>query len=188
VHHSSDSIAGGVMLGTNLAIGQWFGRPFAKDYIGAIVSYGQGDERYFDTGAVTPGLDAAAVATAGPGGTFSISMKTIEHFTGQAWYQHWWTDNVRTSLVYGIGLWGYGGIPHAVDTGAVGTSQLSQVQTGYINLIWSPVKSVNIGLEFMFGDLTKRGLGGAVGPCGTSQCGGNNGDAKRLMASLQYVF
>ena len=69
-------------------------------------------------------------------------MKTIEHVTAQAWYQHWWTDNLRTSLDYGIGWWGYGGIPRAVDTGAVGTSQISKLQTAYINLIWSPVKSV----------------------------------------------
>ena len=74
------------------------------------------------------------------------------------------------------------------DSGAVGTSQLKKIQTAYVNLIWSPVKSVNIGLEFMYGGLEKRGLGGIVGPCGTSQCGGNEGDAKRLMASLQYVF
>jgi len=85
-------------------------------------------------------------------------------------------------------MWSYGSIPHAVDTGAVGTSQYNQIQTAYINLIWSPVKSVNIGLEFMYGELEKRGLGGALGPCGSSQCGGNVGEAKRLMASLQYVF
>ncbi|HYB55423.1 MAG TPA: DcaP family trimeric outer membrane transporter [Alphaproteobacteria bacterium] len=188
VNHTAQTFGGGVMLGTNIAIGQWFGGPFAKDYVGATGSYGAGDERYFDTGAVTPGLDAAALSTAGPGGTFSISIKTIDHYTVNAWYQHWWTDNVRTSLVYGSGWWGYGGIPRAVDTGAVDTSQYTQIQTAYINLIWSPVKSVNIGLEFMYGDLDKRGLGGFVGPCGTSQCGGNNGEAKRLMASFQYVF
>jgi len=188
VGHSNSTIGGGVLLGTNIAIGQWFGGPFAKDYIGLNGSWGYGDERYFDTGAVTPGLDAAAVATNGPGGTYSVSIKTIEHTTGNAWYQHWWTDNVRTNLVYGIGFWDYSGIPHAVDSGAVGTSQLKKVQTAYVNLIWSPVKSVNIGLEFMYGGLEKRGLGGAIGPCGSSQCGGNEGDAKRLMASLQYVF
>ncbi len=188
VGHSSSTIGGGIMLGTTLAVGQWLGGPFAKDHLGATGSWGQGDERYFDFGAVAPGLDAAAVSTAGPGGTFTVSMKTIEHITAQAWYQHWWTDNLRTSLDYGIGWWGYGGIPRAVDTGAVGTSQYTQIQTAYVNLIWSPVKSVNIGLEFMYGALNKRGLGGLVGPCGTSQCGGNEGEDRRLMASLQYLF
>ncbi|HKO07037.1 MAG TPA: DcaP family trimeric outer membrane transporter [Alphaproteobacteria bacterium] len=187
VGHSSSTIGGGVMLGTNIAIGQWFGGPFAKDKLGMTGSWGQGDERYFDIGALAPGLDAAAVSTATGPGTFSISMKTIEHITGQAWYQHWWTDTVRTSLVYGIGVWGYGGIPRAVDTGAVGTSQYAQIQTAYVNLIWSPVKSVNIGLEFMYGALEKRGLT-TPGPCGISQCGGNEGEDKRLMASLQYLF
>jgi hypothetical protein len=190
VHHSPSTIAGGVMLGTKLKVGQWLGGPFAKDKLGMTGSWGRGDERYFDNSAAatTPNLDAAAVATQGSGGSFTVSMKTIEHVTGQAWYQHWWTHNVRSSLVYGIGVWGYGGIPRAVDTGAPATSQLNRIQTAYVNLIWSPVKSVNVGLEFMYGELDKRGLGGALGPCGSSQCGGNEGEAKRLMTSLQYCF
>jgi hypothetical protein len=184
VHHTANSFGGGVMLGGNFAVGQAIGGLFAKDRVGFAANWGPGIERYYDFGSLNPLQDAVAVA--GPGG--SISLKVVTHEGGNVWLQHWWTDSVRTNLVYGVSWWGYpGSVPRVADTGVPATSQIAKLQTAYANLIWSPVKSVNIGLEFMYGDLDKRRLL-APGPCGISQCGGNSGEDKRLMASLQYLF
>jgi hypothetical protein len=180
---TANTIAGGAILGTNIAVGQWFGGPFTKDYIGLVGNAGEGIQRFFNTGA---GIMPDASAVVGPTG--GVTLKPMPQIGFVAWYQHWWTDNVRTNLVFGDSWYSWGGVPRAVSTGVADTSQLTRLEDGYINLIWSPVKSVNIGLEFMYGAMQKRGLGGAIGPCGSSQCGGNNGNAERLLASLQYLF
>ncbi len=176
INTTASTFAGGLILGGQWKIGQVLGGPFAMDTLAATGSWGPGINRYFDTGA-TPAFDGKDVYTLNAAGTaISASIKTITQTGGTINFQHWWTPNVRTNLMYGISTWDFGGIPYAA-------SEIRHVQTAYINLIWSPVKAVNIGLEFMYGQLNFRHEGGTP-----ALAGGNSGDAKRLMASMQYVF
>ncbi|MFI4986821.1 MAG: DcaP family trimeric outer membrane transporter, partial [Alphaproteobacteria bacterium] len=179
---SSSAFAGGLILGGTWKWGQMAGGPFAMDSLAVTGAWGPGINRYFDTSG--PANDAWVIPKnifAGVG--HGISIKPITQTGIQANIQHWWAPNVRTTLSYGRTWWDWGGIPFSQGTGAGAGTQVKQVQAAYVNLIWSPVKAVNIGLEFMYGDLAKRHPAGLpVDP------GGNSGDAKRLMASLQYVF
>ena len=86
---------------------------------------------------------------------------------------HWWTDQLRTNLEYAITRY------HLPGSLAFSTAQSQRTQNAYVNLIWSPVKSVNIGLEFAWGQRQQR-------PDATGHEKENQ--VKRLQASLQYVF
>lgn len=176
-----DTIGGGGTLGGTFNFGQWIGGAFAKDQIGFTGIYGYGIDRYFQTGS-GPNMDGAVTGL----GTTAERIRLFENYGGFVWVLHNWTDQLRTNVAYGVMANGIpGSVPVTVSTGATGggNTQFTKVQTIHANLIWSPVKAVNIGLEFMYGTRDFRSL-----PAGVVQPGGNTGDAKRLMASLQYVF
>ncbi len=65
---------------------------------------------------------------------------------GWIWYQHWWTQNLR-STVEVSGTW------NAFDTGLIGpcTSCNKLLTMTHANLIWSPVAFVDIGVEYAWG-------------------------------------
>jgi hypothetical protein len=103
-----------------------------------------------------------------------MSLITTAAYGGQVWGQHYWTDQLRSSVVWGINQYN---VPSSL---AFTTAQSQQQQSAYVNLIWSPVKSVNIGLEFMWGERQQRrnpATGNQSTPSG-----------ERLQAALQYVF
>ena len=179
---SASALAGGIIAGGQWKFGQLLGGPFAKDVLSGAVNYGPGINRYFTFNG--PGNDAWIIPTNIVGGVANgIAIKPITQLGGDAWIQHWWTDNVRSSLIYNIYTWGFGGIPFSAGTGAGAGTQYTQVQFVHANLIWSPVKQVNIGLEFMYGFFDKRHLSGLP-----TDPGGNGGSDSRLMASMQYIF
>ena len=179
---SASALAGGVIAGGKWKFGQYLGGPFAKDALVASMSYGPGIARYFNFNG--PGNDAWIIPTNIVGGVANgIAIKPITQLSGTAWIQHWWTDTVRSSLIYNIYTWDFGGIPFSAGSGAGAGTQITQVQFVHVNLIWSPVKQVNIGLEFMYGAFDKRHLSGFP-----TDPGGNNGHDSRLMASMQYIF
>ena len=178
---SASALAGGVIVGGQWKFGQFFGGPFAKDTLAATLSYGPGINRYFTTSG--PSNDAWVVPTTIFGGVaHGISIKPVTQLGGNAWIQHWWADNVRSTVDFGIYSWSFSGIPFSAGTGAGSGTQLTQALVASVNLIWSPVKQVNIGLEFMYGTASKRTVAGVVDP------GGAHGDDARLMASMQYIF
>lgn len=63
------------------------------------------------------------------------------------------------------------------------TSQIQQVESVHVNLIWSPVASVNLGIEFMWGTVEYRNLANGAGING-----GSRGDGSQLQFSAQFVF
>ncbi|HLI14282.1 MAG TPA: hypothetical protein VKY65_22020, partial [Alphaproteobacteria bacterium] len=111
-------------------------------------------------------------------GTTTPSILLNTNYGGFIWYQHFWTDQLRSTLAYGSQSTDWQG---PVPTSA-GSTEVKRAQTIHANLIWSPVKAVNVGLEFMWGEDYYR-----TAP-GSDLAGGSRGDAKRLMASMQYVF
>jgi hypothetical protein len=62
------------------------------------------------------------------------------------WYQHWWTDNLR-STVEASGFWS------AVNTNLLiqGTTNNKLLGMAHANLFWSPVAFVDFGLEYAYG-------------------------------------
>jgi DcaP outer membrane protein len=65
---------------------------------------------------------------------------------GWIWYQHWWTENLRSTLEVS-------GITTSINTGLVGqnTTNNKQLATAHANLIWSPVAFVDLGVEYGWG-------------------------------------
>ena len=89
---------------------------------------------------VTPASAAAAAL---------VNIKPVNEIGGQLGYQHWWMDNLRSTLVGGIA-----GINlHNAVVGAT-TSLNKELMTAHLNLIWNPVSFIDIGLEAMWGQRT----------------------------------
>jgi len=62
------------------------------------------------------------------------------------WYQHWWTDNLRSTLEIS-GIW------NAFNTSILGpgTANNKQLSITHANLFWSPVAFVDFGVEYGWG-------------------------------------
>jgi outer membrane murein-binding lipoprotein Lpp len=173
---SSSTIGGGGLVAGTLnvasvadALGGPIGSYLAKDQLGFQGFYGSGIGRYVQVGG---GLEQAAVAK--NFGTTAVRLETQSQVGGFVWYLHNWTDQLRSNLVYGIQ---HNHISAAIPQSTALTDRLQSI---HANVIWSPVKSVNIGVEFIYGE--RDGRRNPV--TGLEQ----TGDAKRMQFSAQYVF
>src|SRR6516162_7503349 len=66
--------------------------------------------------------------------------------SGWVWYQHWWTENLRSTLDASA-IWN--SINTNITAGCTSCNKLLGIAHG--NLIWSPVAFVDIGAEFAWG-------------------------------------
>ncbi len=114
----------------------------------------------------------------------SVGMSTTNVWAGAVYYTHFWRPDLRSTVAYGH--------THSSQTHiAVGNTDQNSIQTLHANLIWSPVKNVDVGIEFIwglvhYGNVSVAGLGAATGPFpgATSSWG----DDKRLQASMKAKF
>jgi hypothetical protein len=75
-----------------------------------------------------------------------VSTSSPNTFGGWIWYQHWWTENLRSTLEIS-GLW------NAVNTtipGILNTNN-KELAISHANLYWSPVAFIDIGGEYGWG-------------------------------------
>jgi len=75
-----------------------------------------------------------------------VRSKTAQPIGGWIWYQHWWTDELRSTIEASA-------IQNNFDSNLVGpgttiSKQLSMVEA---NLFWSPVAFVDFGVEYSWG-------------------------------------
>jgi hypothetical protein len=65
---------------------------------------------------------------------------------GWIWYQHWWTDNLRSTLQIS-GIW------NAINTSLIGPGATSNklLADASANLYWSPVAFIDFGGEYWYG-------------------------------------
>ena len=90
-------------------------------------------------------------------------MSTI---AGYASYRHWWSDILRTNVVYSA---------LKVDNVASQVAtDLKSAQYGALNLIWTPYKNLDLGIEALYG--TREDLDT------------QDGSATRLQLSGKYAF
>lgn len=102
-------------------------------------------------------------------------------YGGVAGIEHAWTDSVRSGLYFG---W----VEHNTDNGvslADRAEQTKSLRSFHANIIWSPVPSMDVGLEFMHGrrkiEPVVNDADGAVDP--TQETKGN---ASRVQLGLTY--
>jgi Porin subfamily len=145
----------------------WFG--WNKDYIVWSVQYGDGVGRYFTMGsgngetAMVSNYTAALGATA-PGAA-TIRVKTVPAWGGYIGYRHNWTPTVHSNIGWGVAhqdIDGLNGVVCALSnpnrrTGATAPAAASgcnlneETSDAVVNVIWSPVPFVDVGLEYLWG-------------------------------------
>ncbi len=168
----------GVHIGAHLNL-------FEGDQIGGATNFGKGIGRY-STGALegvalscaTGSSSAPATSGASPLNRPGCGADLDPQFAWGFWatYSRRWTDTLSSNLTYGHQKNEY----NVNQLGAVvvaGTT--NSADTLHANLIWSPISSVNFGLEFMHGwrDTTSN-VAGAEG----------SGTAARFQLGMQYIF
>jgi porin-like protein/outer membrane DcaP-like protein len=75
-----------------------------------------------------------------------VQSESPQSFDAWIWYQHWWTENLR-STIEASGIW------NALNTNLLGacTSCNKLLTASRANLIWSPVAFVDMGIEYGWG-------------------------------------
>jgi hypothetical protein len=81
-----------------------------------------------------------------------IIVKPTTEMGAELGYQHWWADNLRSNINAGFNA--HYGIPIALVGGNQASSINKEIITAHANLIWNPVSSVDIGLEYTWGQRT----------------------------------
>ncbi|HYM72947.1 MAG TPA: porin [Stellaceae bacterium] len=87
-------------------------------------------------------------ALAGVAGGTGVIVKPTTEWGAQVSYQHWWMDNLRSNISYGIN---HHDIPAQLVGAAQAGSLNKELMTAHANVIWSPVSFIDIGLEYMWG-------------------------------------
>ena len=135
----------------------WFG--WAKDDFTVHVVGGQALGGYLNSS--TNFALATNFGTTGGYGSFTgpttlaaasaIIVKPTDEFGAEIGYQHWWADNLRSNFNGGFNA-------HQIPANLVGATQAAAMNkeliSAHTNIIWSPVSSVDIGLEYTWGQRT----------------------------------
>lgn len=127
---------------------------FGKDSASFTTNYGNTIGRY----AVGLFPDGAIKAN----GNLDLSNTWI----AMASYQHWWNADLRSTVALS-------GLRTKFGEG-VGGAQTRNAESAHLNLIWSPVKNTNVGIEYIYGHRTLRD--------------GRAGVLNRVQTSAQYIF
>jgi hypothetical protein len=73
-----------------------------------------------------------------------VRTQSPNSHTGWIWYQHWWTENLRSTLETSA-IW------NSINTNITPGQGNKLLGIAHGNLIWSPVAFVDIGAEFAWG-------------------------------------
>ncbi len=129
---------------------------FGKDDLRLLLNYGNGLGRYMTTG--FPGAYVNPV---------THDIETYTQWGGYVSYRHFWTDTIRSTAVYS-----YAAADN--DLNYIADTANEKFQSLHLNLIWSPVPRVNLGIEYLW---AKRELEN-----------GEDGDLNRIQTGFQYNF
>ncbi len=130
-----------------------------NDKLTLLGAYGDGIRYIIDTGLLAKGTDGGINPATG-------ELETEEQFAAMAWYQHWWTNTIRSTVVYGL-----------VETDPLPFQpanhfKRSQYLVG--NVFWSPWPRVNLGIEGQYGEF--------------KQNNGRNGEAYQIQATGVFLY
>jgi hypothetical protein len=75
-----------------------------------------------------------------------VSTQSPQSYGLWIWYQHWWTESLRSTLEIS-GIW------NAFNTNILGpgTTNNKQLSIAHANLFWSPVAFIDFGFEYAWG-------------------------------------
>lgn len=93
-------------------------------------------------------------------------LRTIGVFSTYGGLQHWWSDRLRSNLVYGY--------VDAKNPGAVGGDELDNTTYAAANLVWNPYERITLGVEYLWGQREDKD--------------GESGTANRFLFSSKFDF
>ena len=127
-----------------------------NDFFVFDASYGNGMAHYMD---VTAGLGLDASVNAARTG-----LEALPAFGSYGGFQHRWSRTLRSTATYGFA--------QITNSPTQGDAVFHKGQYVSGNIIWRPVKTGEVGFEYLFGDHTRKDGGSAT--------------ASRLQISLKY--
>jgi len=137
-----DQIANGVGLATN------FGAALAGDPL--AVNGTNSASKFSGGNGVVPGASVAMRNLYDS----AVLSRTIVAFAAHVYYQHWWTDQLRSSVDFSMNHNDVPDLPgYALSrqTGANAGAVNKELEITHLNLMWSPVAFVDLGIEGAWG-------------------------------------
>jgi len=122
------------------------------------VNYGDGIGRYL--------LDIAGSGADAVIDSQNNRLETLQAWGGYLAYEHWWTGRLRSSFI--------GSYVNLDSEDFQGPATFDSSIYSAINLIFSPLPQVNLGVEYLYGQRENRN--------------GESGKASRLQSSAQFFF
>jgi hypothetical protein len=158
----ADSVFG---WGSHMGIRYWVSR---NDQLQLSGYFGEGMGRY-QLGSTLVG---GAVIN-GDTGANNMRLNSILSYGGHIVWKHHWTDTIRSNVNLS---WMQMEVANATTGGKVNVAPgvTHKISSGHVNIIWSPVKAVNIGIEYQYARRGHYNL--------------NDGTLSRLQMAFQYNF
>jgi hypothetical protein len=148
LYRDQDVLASGVRFQKSTYGGQVGGHlnTFGKDTLRAVAQFGTGLGSYLSDMSSAAGLQVNTIAT-----TPSIVDAPFAYGL-YAGYTHWWTTEVRSSVMAGLSHVDLSGSAFSGLTAAAAAASENDLDKRHIgvtgNLIWSPVPQVDLGIEY----------------------------------------
>jgi len=131
-----DSIGGGIAGGDGFGDQIGNGVGLATNFGGAIA----GD-------AVNATDSRSKFSTSRAAYDASVLAKTITEYSARIYYEHWWTDQLRSDVDFSMN---HNDVPALIQAGGRGAVN-KELSLTHLNLIWSPVAFVDLGIEGAWG-------------------------------------
>jgi hypothetical protein len=127
----------------------WLG--WTKDDFTAQFEVGQGLGSYVNANSsvMLQTNYPTAVAPATLAAASTVLIHPVTEISGTLGYQHWWLGNLNSTIAEGIE-----GINISPTVVGATTSLNRELMTTHANLLWYPIPSVLVGLEYMWGQRT----------------------------------
>ena len=145
-----------------------------EDKFSLVAQFGRGLGRYMYGGAPSMAVSCRAGPTFAAG--CGARLHPVETWGGYAGYSRRWSEEWRANLYYGL-------VRNRIPVGVLGAAgsqgRPRALDTLHVNLIWTPVERIDIGLEWMAG--WRRDATAAPGA-------NTDGTAQRVQAGAKVLF
>jgi len=142
--HSASTTGSGLILGGTLNLGQ-VAEGFGKDQLGGQVWTGNGIGKYIPDDFGQP----TSFAVNNPGSA-QVSATGQRIYGGTVFIKHYWNPQCPSNLALGYNRENF------ADFIVPAADQAKVVKTAHLNVFYSPYKSVDLAVEYMYGKKTFR--------------------------------
>ncbi|ABI57841.1 DcaP family trimeric outer membrane transporter [Alkalilimnicola ehrlichii MLHE-1] len=99
------------------------------------------------------------------------NLDSLSIWGGYVSYRHWWNQTLRSSLVYSLAK--------ADNPSSAPETANEQIQSVHLNLIYTPVQNVDVGVEYIWAEREIEG---------EDAYGEDSGELNRVQVSAKYSF